>query len=511
MAAEEARERGAIRVAALALLLLVAASLYLASFGKPGYQQDEGLLVAYPDFVNRGLVPNLDFQSMYGPADAWVIAAAFRLFGSTIGVERGVGLVYRLLIVASLFVLAARSGRVAAGLVCGAMAAVLFLPLGLAALAWVGGVAVALLSLCAAAEAGERRLTLWGASGLLSGLAVGFRPDLAVLTAALVPMLRRASPAGRMRCAVGWILGVVPLLAHVLRLGIGRAWDAMVVESVLRTVPGRRLPILSSALVPQIAVVACAAALLVGAVLWTGVRSTATAGLDVAASEALFAALLLPQLLQRPDAWHLCLVSALVLPLAVSGGAMLTRPERVPLLSAAALIAALAIYPGIGIAVNDTLALVGRRPYPGAYWVRRGTRAFPLELESQARDLQTVLEKAEPFAARGGSLFVGPRDLRRANYCDTFVYFLEPQLRPASYFTEMNPGVANREGSRLAGDLAAADYLLLTPLYDEWDERNASKVPGSETPGRLVAESFCLRIVTGSYALLARCPPHRSP
>ena len=37
-------------------------------------------------------------------------------------------------------------------------------------------------------------------------------------------------------------------------------------------------------------------------------------------------------------------------------------------------------------------------------------------------------------------------------------------MEPATYFIEMDPGLANADDSRLADDLATADFVLLTVL-----------------------------------------------
>ena len=37
-----------------------------------------------------------------------------------------------------------------------------------------------------------------------------------------------------------------------------------------------------------------------------------------------------------------------------------------------------------------------------------------------------------------------------------------PELTPATYFIEMDPGLANAPGSRLADDLLSADWVILT-------------------------------------------------
>ena len=82
--------------------------------------------------------------------------------------------------------------------------------------------------------------------------------------------------------------------------------------------------------------------------------------------------------------------------------------------------------------------------------------------------------RARALAQPGESLFVGPQDLRRTNYGPTFMYFLLRDLRPASYYMEMNPGTANREGSGLADELRRADWLILTSEWDDWNEPNES-------------------------------------
>jgi hypothetical protein len=70
---------------------------------------------------------------------------------------------------------------------------------------------------------------------------------------------------------------------------------------------------------------------------------------------------------------------------------------------------------------------------------------------------------------------------------DTSIYFLAPGLQPGSFFLEMNPGTANRPGSGLAGEVARADFLVLT-RYDQREEANASS--GSAEPKQGVARDF---------------------
>jgi hypothetical protein len=82
--------------------------------------------------------------------------------------------------------------------------------------------------------------------------------------------------------------------------------------------------------------------------------------------------------------------------------------------------------------------------------------------------------------------------LRRTVYCDTWIYHLFPQLTPASYFLEMNPGSANAPGSRLARDVASADWLILNRAWDEISEPNRSSEYGPDEPNNVVRTDFDL-------------------
>ena len=54
-----------------------------------------------------------------------------------------------------------------------------------------------------------------------------------------------------------------------------------------------------------------------------------------------------------------------------------------------------------------------------------------------------VDELTEP----GDRLFVGPGDLRKTPYSEAFLYYLLPELDPATRYIEMDPGVANAADS----------------------------------------------------------------
>ena len=101
---------------------------------------------------------------------------------------------------------------------------------------------------------------------------------------------------------------------------------------------------------------------------------------------------------------------------------------------------------------------------------------------------------------------MGRGDLRRANNVDTFLYHIMPRLRPATYFLEMNPFSANRPNSRLATDVANADWLVLNRTWDSWREQNESGTAGSDEPNAIVRERFNLQGEYGSFLLFRRKP-----
>ena len=115
-----------------------------------------------------------------------------------------------------------------------------------------------------------------------------------------------------------------------------------------------------------------------------------------------------------------------------------------------------------------------------------------------------MLEKLDRLSKPGERLFVGPADLRRTNYNDTYLYHLMPKLVPATYFLEMNPRSANRSGSRLGADVRSADWLVLNREWDFWDEPNSSSEYASSAPNTVVQEEFEFCGEFGSYLLFRR-------
>ena len=70
-------------------------------------------------------------------------------------------------------------------------------------------------------------------------------------------------------------------------------------------------------------------------------------------------------------------------------------------------------------------------------------------------------------------------DLRKTPVSEAYLYYLLPEYPPATYYIEMDPGVANAKDSRLASDLRSADIAILSGAWNDWDEPNDSRKFGS--------------------------------
>jgi hypothetical protein len=170
---------------------------------------DEGSLLVYPELILKGQLPYRDFETFYGPANLWVLAAAYAGFGPSIFAERAVGLTYRVLTLMAIFALVQRWGTtLAAG--CTIVASLLLLPILLGAYAWIGGATCALWSIWTIAKPESTRRCFLG--GILAGLALLFRIDLgpAVIASAL-PLFLLMRAARRWSYLGGAAFALLPL------------------------------------------------------------------------------------------------------------------------------------------------------------------------------------------------------------------------------------------------------------------------------------------------------------
>ena len=213
---------------------------------------------------------------------------------------------------------------------------------------------------------------------------------------------------------------------------------------------------------------------------------------------------ILPQALQRPDSTHLTWVTCVSWPFAVVAVAELVRSARPQIdwrraLAAGGVVAFVLTFTFTALFTFRYYLLhtrVGLGQVPSPIPVSRDDRTFYFGSARAAVALQQAVDDLAAMSAPGERLVVGPLDLRRTWYSDAVVYWMFPELDPATYFIEMDPGVANDEDSGLAADVASADWALLTGFWAGWYEPNASIEYGSDAPNQVIRDHFC---EAGSY------------
>jgi hypothetical protein len=505
------RRTRSLLVAGLCLVILLPA--FASRYDAPGDPMDEGMALVYPELVQHGAVPYRDFETVYGPGNWWLLSGVYAVFGTHIYVERTVGLLYRVVCLIAIFALARRWGLAVAG-ACMLLAGSILINTGPVALSWWGAMACALSSLWLLADSAMPWRCV--GAGVIAGLAILFRVDVApALCLAALPILWKLNWSCRLLLAgAAGVTAITPLLVVAYVVGVGPVLNDLFLLPVLHSSPARNLPfsgvdfrLLLFFAVHLVAVVLNVAAGIIAMRMFDDSRTT-----PVLLAVALLAAGITHQPYHRLDFIHLLFaafltisflpVSLLVLASAVRGQ-LLRSSFSGPFCAGAAALLFLcmpSIRNGTIIALTHW---IGKTPR-SSFFVQQNDRGFPLRSPSVAVMVERMLEKLDLLSKPGERLFVGPADLRRTNYSDTFIYHLMPKLPPASPFLEMNPFSANAPGSRLSSDLEQADWIVLNRAWDDWPEQNRSRENGPDEPLRVIRNDFMLVEEYGSFELFRR-------
>jgi hypothetical protein len=515
-------------LALLAFAMLPVRGLYRAT----GSSMEEGFMLVFPRLVQEGRVPNVDFLHLYGPGALHVLSVWYRIFGYTLESQRTFGLLQHLGIIFAIYALTRTWGRTAA-VGCGAITALLIMtPIGLSALAWHGAVALALWAIVFALRARRTDATAdWALAGVLAGLALTYRPDIVLAVSAALACAGWTYRRRALRpVVIGAAVGLLPMWVHLATAGPVQVFEGIVIDPVVRLRPGRELPTPPSWGIVDGALQAVAE----GSPPWWGLPAPAASqqlflwffavGIIAVAvplwawrrrrrgeidehtmvllSAGLFGLGILPQALQRPDSTHLAWVAVVSWPLLAASivdvysrrrRASSTRrwsPAVVGVGAVLALMLAIAPFYTYRHYVLHTRVSAGDLPLP--FLVERDGRRFWFGDAFVASALSDMVTDLEALTEPGDRLIVGPADLSRTIYSDVAVYFLFPELEPATYFIEMDPGLADTEGSGLAEDIVGADFLVLTNIWTGWNEPNASSQRLSQEANQAVADNFCL-------------------
>ncbi len=534
-----------IDMACWALIVAIIALPLRGLYAATGSSMEEAFMLVFPERLVAGDVPNVDFLHLYGPGSLDALAGWYGLFGHSLASQRTFGLLQHLAVIAAVYTLTKLWGRIAAT-TCAIVCALLVLtPIGLSALAWEGGLALGLWSIVFTVRAmnlraHDKAFSGWLiAAGLLAGLSLSFRPDLIVaVSLAQLFLLARES---RRHLAQSWkpfgaglLLGLVPVFVHLGRAGIGPSFRGMVVDPVVHLRPGRELPrppswgIADGALqavaegrppwwrLPALSVsqqlfvwffamIAVAVANIVVARRSLRDARVAESAPNAARGVALmagslFALGIVQQGLQRPDSTHLAWVTCIsfsLLPVAIvevlQRRLPTWRPTRQRLLSIAVIASMfLVVCPFFTYRAYILHSRVSVGDLPVPFQIQRDDRQFWVGDYFVGEASNEVVDDLDRLARPGERLLVGPADLARTIYSDVMFYYFFPELTPATYYIEMDPGLADKEGSRLADDVRSADWLILTNFWTGWNEPNASSVRGSDAANQVVANEFCL-------------------
>lgn len=472
---------------------------------------DEGIILAGADRVLQGHIPYRDFWSMYPPGQFYTLAVLFKLFGSSVLVERVYDLAVRSLLALCGFLITRKLGLSKLAAVIGWAMALIW-----TASTWFAAYPVyaALVLICESITAFlhhlETKQARWlFCSGLLLALAATFRHDLgamaaiAVLIALLVKEVTGPDRDWRPIGAYlgGGLLAALPVAVYLLAaVGIGPVWDQLVATPADVMPKYRWLPYpalsfetLAFYLFP---LVLCASLILsLIRVLKDSRRDTFTYGLFVLSLTGL---LFVNQVRVRSDDIHLfpaAMASIFVLPGLVSF--FLSSSHKagkavalVLVLITSALFVARASEKLESLARTRFLAL-NRSTIPRAGFAWMG------------QDLEDVVAMIKDNTAENEAIYVGVKNHDQFLTNDVIIPFLAD--RPyATRYHELHPGVTTtssvqQEIVRELGD-APVRLIVLRPGY--WPEPNQTGVDrGIDLLDRYIAENYDLFTKVGTYEL----------
>jgi hypothetical protein len=411
-----------------------------------------------------------------------------------------------------LYLLGRRFGRLT-GLAAGVTGAAL-LAGATSATAEKQAVATALLSLAVTAAVVGRGRTLSGwwlfPAGLLGGCALLFRLELApAVILSVLPLLLLRKRDGIAPYGAGLVVALLPYVPIGIVVGSGKLHQNF--EDLRQTGRDRRLPVpgLTSDGGRLLALSLAGTALLLAVGFWQTRARRVDPNARLLLGAGLFSLVMAPFAFWRADPAHIIAAGTVplsFLPIVAASLYGLQPKHRTKLVGGVTALVLLFFLSTHAVRgnLNRNLQLALGEKTGSGYRVSYGGRYFILASKSAAHDVQKMVDLVGAQATPGQRLFVGPRDLRRTNQNDVFVYYLLPRLKPASFYVELDPPVSRR-GSPLPDELRRADYLILTTRWDRWNEPNGSRRFGSSAANQVVQAHFCLTDQVGTYALFKRC------
>ena len=477
---------------------------------------DEGIVLAGADRVLQGDVPYRDFWSMYPPGQFYTLAFLFKLFGTSVLVERIYDLAIRSLLALCGFLVTRKLGLSTGAAVAGwAMALVWTASTWFAAYPVYVALALIWMSLLLYLHYLENKQARWlFCSGLVMALGAAFRHDLGgmaalVLLVALV-LEKAIGTEGRWRSLGAYLGGALsaglPVVIYLIAaVGVGPLVDQLIVTPADVMPRYRWLPYpafsfdaLAFYLFPLTLGLGLGLSLVL--IVRKKERDRFTYGLFVLSLTGL---LFLNQVRVRSDEIHL-------FPAAMAG--MLVLPGLVSFVLSSSSKAAKAL--ALVLVLTASALFVGRagdwiESLSGDDFVlsRRSAmgRAGFARMDPELKDVVSFIED---HTAENEAIYVGVKNHDQFTINDVIVPFVAG--RPyATRYHELHPGVTTTLGvqQEIVQELETAPVGLIVLREDYWPEPNQTRVDGHvDLLDRYIAEHYALVEEFGPYELYRSSP-----
>jgi hypothetical protein len=460
----------------------------LNQFAEPMQTLDEALLLVYPEQMLAGRTPQQDFFTLYGPGGFGLLSALYSVTGPNVLAERAVGLVYHVAIATGVLHLTRPYGRTASR-AAGVTSALLLVPLGLTAYAWLGGLALAIWSLALLVRPSGPRSAF--VAGVLGGLVPAWRFEMVILLAASGPMIWKTKLWKPY--VTGLAIALTPTALFLAASGPQVLENVIVwrivVNAQLRpdSVPGLVWAVLAISVLTTVAL------------LIASTRRSPRQRLTM--SLAALCLLLLPQGIQRLDLSHVIFAACVIVPLGMAWLVALGRETRTNPVN----FQRWAIVPTFLMLLILTASAASSLQHSRTAVVTHNGRSL-LVAESERAELAALLQAISETVPEGRRMFVGASDMSVPTLSRMELYHLLPEYRADSYYLELPPGVAEKRGSPLLEDVRQADFLVLTDVPPQRTEFLFPYIGrGDDAVNRAVDSHFCPKLKVSGTTLLLRC------
>ncbi len=515
---------------ALALITLTYLLFLRYGFRHPGAAQEEGEILSEAYLASHGLMMYRDFNNMYGPLGIWDVALIFKLFGSSIYVERAIGVLYEITAICAAFRIGAIKSTVFA--VVGTIPFLIFFISGadggLYAWPWYLALSLSLWAIYClhknfTAKDGTNK---WGIIGtVLISLAILTRFDFAIALAPIAAIYLIPLGKGKIRLPIfGLLLAPAGYLIQAVFSGFSATFYYLFINPQ-NELSGNYLPLppptgelaayfdRESTTIHRVtwSFPSPSLALQLNLIFWVGVVSIGLGLLIIILrimknrdrKPFLLIALLVfelgtaPASLQRPDSSHLMqffLTAVFFVILATSYIA--ERKILFTLLKLAAGVCSLVfmffLIPAYTIAptIYSYQASLDSNEFKSYEVTNYGHQFFFGDTISQEYVNET-LKFVDSISSQNSTLVVAISNLELSPYNDSYLYYMLPQLHPGTKYLIFYPDISLNDGKKFAGELAKTNILILSSKYWNWVEPNSSVTPGSTEPETVVGSKYC--------------------